>query len=111
MALAGEENARADLGAQQEILFRIRKVESFCHDIDRCRRLLQEELYRRIRDDGTAVRRPQKILDVLGDRGDAEIIFPGPLHEAEEEGRRIVVFHHDPGFIDKEESLCEFRAD
>ena len=73
--------------------------------------MFQEQLDGRICDDGAAVGRAQEVLDVLGDRGNAEIVFACAFHETEQERRTVVVFHHDPRLINEKEALREFRAD
>ena len=76
-------------------------------DIDGRRRLFQQKLDRRVGDNRHAVRRLQKVVHILRDGGEAEIIFASALGQAQQERSRIFGFHHPPRLVDDQQAFFQ----
>ena len=97
-----EEESRTDRGIEEDVFFLFCQLEDILQDVNRCGRLLEEELYRRVRDDGLTIRRTHEVLHILRNRRHTESVFAGALHETKEELRAIFVLHDIPRLIDDE---------
>ena len=62
-------------------------------------------------DDGTPHLATHKVLDVLGNSGEAEVVFTGALCQAKEEIGTVFVFHELPSFVDEKETTLLFGTD
>ena len=62
-------------------------------------------MHRGVGDDGPTHARSHEVLDVLGDGGDAQVVFAGAFGQAEHEVGRVFVLHELPGFIDDEDAF------
>src|SRR5581483_2373318 len=85
--------------------FSFRKIEDFADFIDRGGTLFHQNLDRGVGDDRLTVIGSEEILDVLGNGGEAEVVFAGPLGHRVHEGGRVGVAHQVPSLIDNEETF------
>lgn len=108
---SGKEEARTYGGIEEDVFLLFGEFEGVLEDIDRGRRLLQEKLDRRVRDDSFPILIRHKIFHILSDRGDSESILTSSFHESEEELRTVFILHDVPGFIDDEHSLLLAGSD
>ena len=105
-----EEESGTDRSIQEDIFLLFCELEYVLQDIDRCRRLLEKELYRRVRHYGFPILVCHEVFYILCDRRDTESILAGSLHEAEEESRRVLILHDIPRFIHDELSPLHTRS-
>lgn len=82
-----------------------REFEYILEDIDRGRRLLQEELDRGVRHDRFPILVRHEVFDILCDRRDTESVLSSSFHESEEELRTVFVLHDIPRFIHDEHTF------
>ena len=75
MLEANKEETFADIRLKQQEFLLIGEVEGGLELVDRGRRLLQEDLDRRVGDDRQTVRRLQEVVNVLRDGGETEVVF------------------------------------
>jgi len=108
---SGEENPLSHIALEQEEFLMIREIKRFRHQIDRGRRLAQEELHRRVGDDRLAVARRGEISDILGNGRQPRIVFAAALGDPEEKSRSVLVLHHHPGLIHHDDALFHLGAD
>ena len=62
-------------------------------------------MHRGVGDDCPPHARTHEVFNVLGDGGDAEVVFTGAFGQAEQEVGRVFVLHQLPGFIDDQHAL------
>ena len=105
MFSSGEEESCTYSGIQEDIFFLFCEFEYILKNIDRGRRLLQEELDRGVGHDGFSVLIGHEVFDILCDRRDTESVLSSALHESEEELRRVFILHDIPRFIHDEHSF------
>ena len=105
MFSSGEEESCTDSGIQEDIFLLFRELEDILEDIDRGRRLLQEELDRGVGHDRFPILVRHEVLDILRDSRDTESVLSSALHETEEELRTIFILHDTPRFIHDEHAF------
>lgn len=111
MLSTSKEKSRSNRSIQENIFLLLGELEDSLKDIDRGRRLLQEELDRRVRHDRFPILTRHEILDILSDRRNPESIFSSSLHESEKKLRTILILHNIPGLIHDEYSSLFTRSD
>src|SRR5690606_33039531 len=52
-----------------------------------------------------------EVVHVLGDGGDAQVVFAAAFGERKEEGSGVFRLHHPPGLVDDQKSLLEPAPD
>lgn len=105
MFSSGEEESCTDSGIQEDIFLLFRELEDILEDIDRGRRLLQEELDRGVGHDRLPVLIGHEVFDILCDRRDTESVLSSSFHETEEELRTVFILHDIPRFIHDEHTF------
>ena len=101
----------ADWEVAETFLFFLGEFKNVGKNIDGGGRLFEKELDGGVGDDGTTHFARHEILDVLGDGGETEIVFPGAFGERKEEVGGIVVFHELPGLVDDENAFFLLGTD
>ena len=111
VVLAGEEETLPYWEVGEAFAFFVGEFENVGEDVDGGGGLFEQELHGRVGDDGAAHFARHEIFDVLGDGGEAEVVFAGALGEGEKEIGGIFVFHELPGFVYEEEAFLLLGAD
>ena len=104
MVGAGKEETLTNWEVGETFLLLVGEFKNVGEDVDGGAGLFEEELHGGVGDDGATHFAAHEVLDVLGDGGEAEVVFAGAFGEAEEEVGRIVVFHELPSLVNDEEA-------
>ena len=110
VVLTSKEEALTDWEVGETLLFFFSEFKNVGKNIDGGCGLLEEKLHGRVRNDGATHFATHEVLNVLGNGGDAKVIFTSTLSEAEEEVGGIFVLHKLPGLVDEEETFLLFGA-
>ena len=73
--------------------------------------MFEEHFNSRVGDNGFTVRGVKKIVDVLRDDGNAEIVFTGTFNKTLKDFGRVFVTHEIPSLVNDEESFFKIFSD
>lgn len=79
VVLPGKEKSLPDGELAEPLLFLAGQLKDLTEHVDSTGRLFEQYLHAGIGDDGAAHTRAHKVLDVLSDRGDAQVVFTCPF--------------------------------
>lgn len=111
MVTTSEEETLTHGEVGETLFFFVGEFEDVGENVDGGGGLFEEELHGGVGDDGTAHFSGHEIFDVLGDGGEAEVVFASAFGEGEEEVGGVFELHKLPGFVDDEETAFLFGAD
>ncbi len=102
--LASKDNAVTNASAEEKVFFSLREVENFSKVINGGGRLFHKNLNRGVGDNGFTIVRAEEVFNVLGDGGEAEVIFSGAFGHGVDKGSGVRIFHQIPGLVNNQEA-------
>ena len=97
---AGQQQALAAAGGEQELPFPGRQPEGLGHEADGLGCLAEQDLGGGVGDDGAAELAAEDVLGVLGDDGERGPVLAGGLGHPVQERRAVGLAHQQPRLVD-----------